>query len=76
MRARARAAGIHLALSATVAAAVFLAIYFFWYPDVLFESAGGRTLFLLIASVDVTIGPLITFIIFVPGRGGLSSTLR
>jgi hypothetical protein len=61
----------HLALSAAVASAIFLPIYFLWFPDILFEQAGGRDLFLLIASVDVTLGPLITFIIFVPGKRGL-----
>ena len=68
---RVRAALIHLALSALIAALVFLPIYFFWYPDVLFESAGGRDLFFLIVGVDVTIGPLITLIIFKPGKRGL-----
>lgn len=68
---RIRAALIHLALSAAVALAVFLPIYFYWYPDVLFEGAGGRDLFLLIVGVDVTLGPLITLIIFKPGKKGL-----
>ena len=71
MRHRLRAGLIHLSLSAAIAALVFLPIYFFWYPDVLYESAGGRDLFLLIVSVDVTLGPLITTIIFVPGKRGL-----
>jgi hypothetical protein len=68
---RVRAALIHLTLSAVIAALVFLPIYFYWYPDVLFDSAGGRDLFLLIAGVDVTLGPLITLIIFKPGKKGL-----
>ena len=68
---RIRASLIHLALSATIAALVFLPLYFYWYPDVLFESAGGRDLFLLIVGVDVTIGPLVTLIIFKPGKKGL-----
>src|SRR5471032_481619 len=71
MRPPLRAALLHRALSAAIAALVFLPIYFYWYPDVLFESAGGRDLFLLIVSVDVTIGPLITLIIFVPRKWGL-----
>jgi hypothetical protein len=71
MRYRLRAGLIHLSLSAAIAAAVFFPLYFFWYPDVLFESAGGRDLFLLIVGVDVTLGPLITTIIFVPGKRGL-----
>jgi hypothetical protein len=68
---RFRAALIHLALSATLALAVFLAIYLYWYPDVLFEGAGGKELFLLIVGVDVTVGPLITLVIFKPGKWGL-----
>jgi len=70
-RPRSTAGAIHLALSALFAATVFLAIYVYWYPGVLFDLAGGRRLFLLIAGVDVTLGPLITFIIFVPGKRGL-----
>ena len=68
---RVKAALIHLTLSAAVAAAVFFPIYFYWYPDVLFESAGGRDLFFLIVGVDVTLGPLITLIIYKPGKRGL-----
>lgn len=71
MRHRLRAGLIHLSLSAAVAALVFLPIYFFWYPDVLYDYAGGKDLFLLIMGVDVTLGPLITTVIFVPGKRGL-----
>ena len=71
MRTRLRAGLIHLSISATIALLVFLPIYFFWYPDVLYDYAGGRDLFLLIVSVDVTIGPLITTIVYVPGKWGL-----
>ena len=72
---RFRAALVHLALSMAVATAVVLAIYFVWFPDVLFEGAGGRELFFLIAGVDVVLGPLITLIIFVPGKKGLKFDL-
>ena len=75
MRHRLRAGLIHLSLSAAIAALVFLPIYFVWYPDVLYEHAGGRDLFLLIVSVDVTLGPLITTIVFVPGKWGLKFDL-
>jgi hypothetical protein len=75
MRHRLRAGLVHLSLSAAIAAIVFLPIYFVWYPDVLYESAGGRDLFLLIVSVDVTLGPLITTIVYVPGKWGLKFDL-
>jgi hypothetical protein len=66
---------VHFALSVLIAALVFAAIYFVWYPGALFGSAGGRDLFTLIAGVDVVIGPLITLIIFVPGKRGLAFDL-
>lgn len=72
---RYRAAAIHLALSGLVAASVFLINRFLWYPDALFDRAGGRALFFLIAGVDVSIGPLITLIVFVPGKKGLAFDL-
>jgi hypothetical protein len=75
MRHRLRAGLIHLSLSAAIAAAVFLPIYFIWYPDVLFESAGGRDLFMVVVAVDVTLGPLVTTIVYVPGKWGLKFDL-
>lgn len=72
---RFQAGATHLAISALIATAVFLPVYFIWYPDVMFESAGGRDLFLLIASVDVTLGPLITTIVFRSGKWGMKFDL-
>ena len=69
------ASGVHFALSVLVATLVFLAIYFVWYPDALFSKAGGRFLFFLIACVDVTIGPLVTLIVYKPGKKGLKFDL-
>ena len=71
MNPRARAGVIHLALSAALTLAVFVPTYFLWYPDALFGSAGGLKIFLLIAAVNVIIGPFLTFIVFVPGKKGL-----
>jgi len=70
-----RAAPIHLALSAMVAATIFAIAYFVWYPGAMFDAAGGRDLFLLIAGVDVTVGPLITLIIFNPRKRWLKLDL-
>jgi hypothetical protein len=72
---RFQAGATHLAISALIATAVFLPVYFIWYPDVMFESAGGRDLFLLIAAVDVTLGPLITTIVFRSGKWGMKFDL-
>jgi hypothetical protein len=62
--ARARAAGIHLALSTAVAALVGVLVLVFWYPSPYRHISGGRDLFLLLIAIDVVIGPLITFVVF------------
>lgn len=72
---RYRAAALYLLASCLVATVVFLPIYFLWYPGALFEQAGGRELFLLIVGVDLTIGPVLIFILYVPGKKGLAFDL-
>lgn len=72
---RYRAALTHFALSMLVVGVVFVVVYFVWYPEPLFRGAGGRDLFLMLAFVDVTIGPLVTLLIFKPGKWGLKFDL-
>jgi hypothetical protein len=66
-----KASGIHVLLSAAIAGTVVLLMLTTWYPWPLFEAAGGSTLIFILAAVDVTIGPLITLIIFKTGKKGL-----
>src|SRR6185437_826570 len=68
---RFEASAIHFALSRVVAATTFSLIRLVWYPGPLFTAAGGVKLFALIAGVDVTLGPLLTLVVFVPGKWGL-----
>lgn len=72
---RYRAALTHFGISALVVGTVFVLVYFLWYPEPLFRGAGGRDLFLVLALVDITVGPLITLIIFKPGKKGLKFDL-
>ncbi len=61
---RLRAAGIHLALSLAVAVLAALLVFGLWYPYPYREISGGRELFLIVVTVDVILGPLITLAIF------------
>ena len=70
-----RASGIHFLLSAAVATAVLAFMLSVWYPRPLFEAAGGDRLIFILVAVDVTIGPLITLIIFKAGKEGLKLDL-
>lgn len=63
-RTRLRAASIHLALSALVATLAALLVFAVWYPYPYSEISGGRELFALVVSVDIVLGPMITFAVF------------
>jgi hypothetical protein len=68
-RGRARAASIHLLVSAAVAAFAAALVFGVWYPGAFRELAGGRELFVLVTSVDVVLGPLLTFSVFNVAKG-------
>jgi hypothetical protein len=70
-----RASGLHLLISATIAAAVLTFMLAVWYPRPLFEAEGGLGLVFILVGVDVVIGPLITLIIFKSGKWGLKFDL-
>jgi hypothetical protein len=61
---RFKAAGIHLGISVVIAALAAALVFYVWYPSPYGQLSGGRELFLILISVDVILGPLITFSIF------------
>jgi hypothetical protein len=69
LRRRAIAAGIHLLISAGVAGLAALLVFGLWYPGPFRLLAGGRNLFLLVTTVDVILGPVLTFSVFNPNKG-------
>jgi len=70
-----RAAGIHLLMSVLIALAVVGIMLGLWYPAPFFEAMGGQRLLLILVVVDVTIGPLITLIIFNTAKKSLKFDL-
>jgi hypothetical protein len=61
---RFKASGIHLGLSLTMALLAALLVFGLWYPYPYREISGGRELFLIVVTVDVVLGPLITLAVF------------
>ena len=68
---RNRAAIVHLLVSALIVGSVLAVVFFVWYPGFLFAMAGALAPVMVMIGVDVTLGPLLTFIVFKPGKRGL-----
>jgi hypothetical protein len=63
-RDRLRAGGTHFFISAFIAALAAMFVFVFWYPAPYREISGGRELFMILVTVDVILGPLVTVAIF------------
>jgi hypothetical protein len=61
---RAKAAGLHLTASLLIAALVATLVFLLWFPWPFRIISGGQELFLLLITVDVVLGPLLTFAVF------------
>jgi len=65
---RVLAAGIHLFVSASVAAVAALVVFLLWFPPPYAAISGGLSLFVLLVSVDVVLGPALTAIAASPSK--------
>jgi hypothetical protein len=72
---RQRAALLHLAASIAIIGSVLTVMLILWYPGAWFESMGGKHLVYILAGVDITIGPLLTFVVFQAGKKTLKFDL-
>lgn len=72
---RYKASAIHFLLTVTIFV-TFLAIAFLiWYPWPYFETENAPKILRILVGVDVVLGPLLTLIIFKPGKPGLKFDL-
>lgn len=70
-----QAFSIHLGLCAALYFVLLYLILFHWYPQPYFAADGGWQGIRLITGVDLVLGPLLTLIVFKPGKPGLRRDL-
>src|SRR4029078_12975478 len=70
-----KAAGIHLSISLLIGLIVGALLFGVWYPPPYFHAAGADQLVLLLVSVDIVLGPLLTLVVFKSGKWGLKFDL-
>lgn len=67
-RAKLRAGGLHLGLSAVVFLGLISLTVALWYPPPFFWIDGGVQIVLIAAGVDIGLGPLLTLVVYRPRR--------
>lgn len=72
---RVRAFLIHLAISIIIFLVLAYLIIAYWYPLPFFHTDGGWQGIRIIAAVDLVLGPLLTLIVYKPGKPGLKLDL-
>lgn len=68
---RIRAFVVHLLCSLGLAFLAVLLVFGLWYPAPLSEAVGVASIFLTVLMVDVVLGPLLTLVVFKPGKPSL-----
>jgi hypothetical protein len=68
---RARAFGVHLAVSGLIVAMVCALVFLFWYPYPFFEMSGTWQVLRILIGVDLILGPVLTLIVFKPSKPSL-----
>lgn len=68
---RLRAGLVHLSISAVVALIAVGLVFLLWYPSPLQKAVGVTQIFFIVLGVDVAIGPLLTTVVYQPGKKSL-----
>jgi hypothetical protein len=74
-RAKLGAFGLHILFSATIIGVFMIMVTQFWFPGALFSFENVWEGLRILIPVDAILGPLLTLIIFVPGKKGLKFDL-
>lgn len=70
-----QAFGVHLLISAMVLIAILLPVFLLWYPDPYHRIVEIWNVLSVLILVDVVIGPLLTLVVFKPGKKSLAFDL-
>jgi hypothetical protein len=75
MPVRVKAFLIHIVISIVVFSSAFLLAAWLWYPDFYYSANGVWKAVSTVAIVDLALGPLMTLVLFKPGKPGLKFDL-
>lgn len=71
MKTKFKAFFLHLSLSIVVVSLIFACIIYFWFPVPFLAITNFKDVALILIAVDVVLGPLLTLVVFNPGKKSL-----
>ena len=72
---RFRAFLVHLLISVSIFLGFVAITFYVWYPSPYFQAEGAHNVLRILVGVDVVLGPLLTLVVFKPGKPGLKFDL-
>lgn len=75
IKSKLKAATIHLTLSAITVGSALILVCWAWYPSILLHPTGATKIFLIVLSVDICLGPILTFVVYDSHKKGLRGDL-
>jgi hypothetical protein len=75
MKSRFYAFLVHLGLSSAIAGIAVIVVFFCWYPAPLHKAIGVTEIFLMLLAIDITLGPILTFLVYKTGKASLKFDL-
>ncbi len=70
-----KAASIHFLLSLVVITFIICLMIYFWFPSSIIEVSNFKEIVLLIISIDLVLGPILTFVVYKENKKGLKLDL-
>lgn len=68
LKSKLKALSVHLSISAALVGIALAPMWLLWFPSPLFMTDGGGAGLKLLLLVDLVLGPLLTFVVFNPGK--------
>jgi hypothetical protein len=75
LKSKIRASLIHFSLSAVLLGLCMLLIFFVWYPFPYYRIMAAEHILLVLVGVDLVLGPLLTLLVYKPGKKSLKFDL-
>lgn len=66
-----KAFALHFSLSLIIVLVSIFIVWFVWYPAPLYKASGVNSIFIIVLTIGLIVGPLLTFLVYKPNKKSL-----